>query len=57
MNKNKNISEILFAGHEATGVVVSVGSKVSIPIGSRIAIENHFYCGSCYTCNVSKNFF
>ena len=40
-------------GHEATGVVVEVGDDVTeLSIGSRIAIENHFYCGDCYTCKV-----
>jgi len=39
-------------GHEATGVVSKVGSDVkNIQVGARIAIENHFYCGNCYSCD------
>merc|ERR1719244_631319 len=39
-------------GHEATGVVSKVGSDVKdIQVGARIAIENHFYCGNCYSCD------
>jgi len=38
-------------GHEATGVVVQKGEDVrGLEIGSRIAIENHFYCEDCYSC-------
>ena len=41
-------------GHEAAGVVVKIGSGVKdLPVGSKIAIENHFYCENCYTCEVS----
>ena len=40
-------------GHEAAGVVVKIGSGVKdLPVGSKIAIENHFYCENCYTCEV-----
>jgi len=39
-------------GHEATGVVCKVGSDVKdIKVGARIAIENHFFCENCYSCN------
>ena len=39
----------------ATGVVTQKGANVTnLKIGSRIAIENHFFCGSCYSCDVSK---
>ena len=42
----------------ATGVVTQKGANVTnLKIGSRIAIENHFFCGSCYSCDVSKKFF
>lgn len=38
-------------GHEATGVVIKVGDAVKdIQEGARIAIENHFFCGDCYSC-------
>lgn len=39
-------------GHEATGKVVKAGPKATISIGSRVAVENHFFCGDCYTCKV-----
>ena len=42
---------LLIVGHEATGVVTVLGSDVKgLSVGSRIAIENHFFCESCYTC-------
>ena len=45
----------IWIGHEATGVVCKVGSDVKdIKVGARIAIENHFFCENCYSCNVSK---
>lgn len=40
-------------GHEAMGYVAKVGSRVNrsaFPLGSRVAVENHFYCGKCYQC-------
>nr|XP_053631594.1 LOW QUALITY PROTEIN: L-threonine 3-dehydrogenase-like [Cherax quadricarinatus] len=38
-------------GHEATGQVVEVGSQVKeVQVGQRVAVENHFYCGTCYQC-------
>ena len=41
-------------GHEATGVVVKKGPNVkNLDVGDRIAVENHFYCGACYQCEVS----
>ena len=44
-------------GHEATGVVCKVGADVKdIKVGAKIAIENHFYCGNCYSCDVSLLF-
>jgi len=42
-------------GHEATGVVTAMGSEVkNLKIGSRIAIENHFFCEKCYTCKEGR---
>lgn len=40
-------------GHEAVGYVSKIGSGVNryaFPIGARVAVENHFYCGKCYQC-------
>jgi len=37
-------------GHEAMGEVVAVGPQATIQVGARVAVENHFYCGECYTC-------
>lgn len=37
-------------GHEATGTVVEVGPEATLKVGDRVAVENHFYCGDCYTC-------
>ena len=39
-------------GHEATGTVVKTGPDASIKVGTKVAVENHFYCGECYTCKV-----
>ena len=50
----KVIADIPFTpGHEATGVVVKAGPESTVEIGTRVAVENHFYCGDCYTCEVS----
>ncbi len=35
-------------GHEATGTVVRTGPQSSLREGQRVAVENHFFCGSCY---------
>jgi len=37
-------------GHEATGTVVQLGPEATLKVGDRVAVENHFYCGDCYTC-------
>lgn len=38
-------------GHEATGFITELGKDVTdLTVGTRIAIENHFYCGDCYSC-------
>ena len=32
------------------------GSNVkNLQVGDRIAVENHFFCGSCHQCQVSKS--
>merc|ERR1711981_257043 len=42
-------------GHEAAGVVTAVGSDVKcLSVGSRVAIENHFFCENCYTCEEGR---
>ena len=34
--------------------MVEKGEDVTeLEVGARIAIENHFYCGDCYNCEVS----
>ncbi|KAJ8319291.1 hypothetical protein KUTeg_004382, partial [Tegillarca granosa] len=37
-------------GHECAGTVVKCGPQASIPLGSKVGVENHYYCGSCYQC-------
>ncbi|XP_069976558.1 L-threonine 3-dehydrogenase isoform X2 [Penaeus vannamei] len=42
-------------GHEATGVVAAAGEGVTeLRAGQRVAVENHFYCGSCYLCKEAR---
>lgn len=42
-------------GHEAVGIVVKCGSNVSnLEIGDRVCVENHFYCGNCFQCDVGR---
>jgi L-iditol 2-dehydrogenase len=42
-------------GHEASGVVVAVGSAVSsLSVGSRVAIEPGTPCGSCTQCRAGR---
>lgn len=46
-------SILIRQGHEAVGVVVQNGENVGredIPIGTRVCVENHYYCGSCFQC-------
>ena len=51
----KVIATIPFTpGHEATGVVVKAGPEATVEVGTRVAVENHFYCGDCYTCEVGN---
>ena len=54
----KLIGKIPFTpGHEATGIVVKTGPDAGIEVGTRVAVENHFYCGDCYTCKVRAYIF
>jgi len=42
-------------GHEAVGVVTGLGASCSnLTLGDRVAVENHFYCGQCYTCDEGR---
>jgi len=41
-------------GHETAGLVVKCGPNTRFNIGTRVAIENHFYCGKCYQCTTMK---
>ncbi|XP_066977577.1 L-threonine 3-dehydrogenase-like isoform X2 [Macrobrachium rosenbergii] len=42
-------------GHEAMGEVVALGEGVTeLKLGQRVAVENHFYCGSCYLCKEKR---
>ena len=51
----KVIATIPFTpGHEATGVVVKAGPEATLEVGTKVAVENHFYCGDCYTCEVGN---
>ncbi|ESO84227.1 hypothetical protein LOTGIDRAFT_184303 [Lottia gigantea] len=45
------IAKIPFVpGHECAGTVVKCGPEASIPIGSKVGVENHFFCGTCLQC-------
>ncbi|KAK0046199.1 L-threonine 3-dehydrogenase [Biomphalaria pfeifferi] len=37
-------------GHECAGTVVKCGPNADIPLGTKVGVENHFFCGSCYQC-------
>ncbi|CAL1527444.1 unnamed protein product [Lymnaea stagnalis] len=37
-------------GHETAGTVVKCGRDTKIPIGTKVGVENHFFCGVCYLC-------
>ncbi|XP_023330135.1 uncharacterized protein LOC111702613 [Eurytemora carolleeae] len=41
-------------GHEAVGTVVARGTGCTVNIGTRVCVENHFYCGTCYTCKEGR---
>jgi len=47
----------MILGHEAAGVIVSVGSEVpssALKTGQRVAIEAGIYCRDCDRCNEGK---
>ena len=37
-------------GHETAGIVVKCGPDAAIPLGTKVGVENHYYCGSCFQC-------
>lgn len=37
-------------GHECAGTVVRCGPDASIPAGTKVGVENHYFCGMCYQC-------
>jgi len=37
-------------GHEAAGVVAKNGPGTSLPVGTKVGVENHFFCEDCYQC-------
>ena len=38
-------------GHECAGTVVKCGPDAKIPAGTKVGVENHYYCGACYLCD------
>ena len=46
-------------GHEASGVIVEVGSatRAGYKVGQRVAMDFRCYCGSCYYCRNKKQHF
>ncbi|MCD7817539.1 MAG: zinc-dependent alcohol dehydrogenase family protein [Lachnospiraceae bacterium] len=48
----------LIPGHEFSGVVVEVGSKVSkLSVGDRVSVDPNVMCGECYYCKNSMEHF
>ncbi len=42
-------------GHEYSGEVVEVGSKVTtVKVGDRVTIDPNIYCGHCHYCKIGK---
>jgi len=49
------VEDDLILGHEASGVVTSVGSEVTrVAVGDRVAIEPGVPCGHCHECRVGR---
>lgn len=43
-------------GHEASGVVLEVGSDVTrVKVGDRISLESHIFCGTCHQCRTARS--
>ncbi|XP_067671841.1 L-threonine 3-dehydrogenase-like [Haliotis asinina] len=37
-------------GHECAGTVVKCGPDAKIPVGAKVGVENHYFCGACHQC-------
>lgn len=37
-------------GHESSGTVVKCGPEATVPVGTKVGVENHFYCEDCFQC-------
>lgn len=37
-------------GHEVAGTVVEAGPTADLAVGTRVAVETHLHCGSCFFC-------
>jgi propanol-preferring alcohol dehydrogenase len=42
-------------GHEAAGIVEASGAGVSLPVGTRVAIYNKLFCGTCEQCLLGRH--
>ena len=47
----------LVMGHEASGVIVAVGSdvKIDLPVGAKVAVDPSLYCGYCRRCRSGRD--
>jgi propanol-preferring alcohol dehydrogenase len=41
-------------GHEAAGIVETSGAGVTVPVGTRVAIYNKLFCGTCEQCLLGR---
>jgi D-xylulose reductase len=49
------VKDPMVLGHETSGVIVGVGSKVkNLKVGDRVALEPGQTCGTCYECKRGK---
>lgn len=47
----RTIANIPFIpGHETAGTVIKLGPNATLEVGTKVGVENHFYCGKCYQC-------
>lgn len=54
----KKAKNPIILGHEASGVVVAVGSKVSgISTGDKVVVNSDYKCGKCYYCKRGQHNF
>lgn len=50
-NVARTIATVPFTpGHESSAIVVKCGPGADLPLGQRISVENHYFCGECYQC-------